>query len=141
MSDAQQPTVQTTGVEHTGFIVNDTEKLASWYVATFGAQEISRSGDQPPIIFLSFGRAALIELIPAANPSAAKSSDHVHLCLSVSDISSALTSLEADGIRLDREPFDAYDGSRVAFLRDPEGNLVQLVQRVDGSAVHRAVFD
>lgn len=141
MSGARQPTVQAIGVEHTGLVVNDTEKLASWYVATFGAQEISRSDGQPPIIFLSFGRAALIELIPATEPAAAKPSDHVHLCLSVSDISRALTSLDAAGIRLDRKPFDAYDGSRVAFLRDPEGNLVQLVQRVDGSAVHRAVFN
>ena len=140
------------GLEHIGVFARDTRALARWYGETFGATEISKSDDDMPIIFLSFGGGALIELVPAPSPEnrerspdgrpdPAIPSDHVHLCLSVDDLDRAVSDLYDRGESLDREVFRAYDGSAVAFLRDPEGNLVQLVERVAGSIVHATVYD
>lgn len=133
-------TVQVNGIEHTGMLVNDTESLAHWYEALFGAREISRSDSSPPIIFLRFGGGALLELVPASDERLGSPTDHVHLCFSVSSLDKAVDALREREISLDRPLFEAYEGSRVAFFRDPEGNLLQLVERVAGSAVHAAVF-
>ena len=119
------------GVEHTGLMVRDTEGLASWYTAVFDARELSRSGDKPPIIFLGFGAGSFLELIPG-DVGNSKPSDHVHLCFSVVSLDAAVSDLLEGGIGLDRPVFTAYDASPAAFLRDPEGNLLQLVERASG---------
>lgn len=128
------------GIEHTGMLVNNTELLARWYSELFGATVVSRSGSDPAIIFLGFGGGALLELVPASEEQWATPTDHVHLCLSVPSLDRAVAGLRESGTALDRPVFKAYDGSRVAFFRDPEGNLLQLVERVSGSEVHDAVF-
>ena len=123
--------LEVAGVEHTGMIVRDTQGLADWYSRVLGASVVSRSDESPPIIFLSFGGASLLELIPAGGPDAPTvPSDHVHFCLAVENLEKAVADLAALEISLDRPVFLAYDGSPVAFFRDPEGNLLQLVQRV-----------
>lgn len=128
------------GIEHVGLLARDPVALAAWYRATFGATVVSRSGDDPPVLFLGFGAAALLELIPTTDTRLSQPSDHVHLCLTVASLDSALVRLRDAGIAPVREPFAAYDGSMVAFLADPEGNAVQLVERVAGSAIHRTVY-
>jgi catechol 2,3-dioxygenase-like lactoylglutathione lyase family enzyme len=128
------------GVEHTGLLVKESEALGNWYTELFGATEVSRSGSEPPILFLAFGGGALLELVPASEERLSVPTDHVHLCFSVPSLDDALEALRDNGTPLDRPVFEAYDGSRVAFFRDPEGNLLQIVERVAGSDVHGAVF-
>lgn len=132
--------IDVNGIEHTGMLVNNTALLARWYTELFGATEVSRSESDPPIIFLGFGGGSLLELVPASEEKWATPTDHVHLCLSVPSLDKAVAAIRESGTALDRPVFEAYDGSRVAFFRDPEGNLLQLVQRISGSGVHAAVF-
>ncbi len=134
--------VSVRGVEHTGMKVRDTEKLAKWYREVFGAREVSRSEGESPIIFLSFGRASLLELIPGGDgvDNTVDSDDRVHLCFAVEDLESALQGLADRGIELEKPVFQAYDGSSVAFFRDVEGHVLQFVQRIPGSAVSAAAF-
>ena len=128
------------GIEHTGIVAMDTVDLSRWYLELFKGREVSRSEGDRPVIFLSFGQGALLELIPAPEEGGPPATDHVHLCFSVSSLNAAVAGLEERGIALDRPVFEAYEGSSVAFFRDPEGNLLQLVQRVPGSGVHKSVF-
>ncbi len=127
------------GVEHVGVLARDPEALAAWYGETFGAVEVSRGTDTPAVIFLRFGGGALLELVPAGE-SAAAPNDHVHVCFSVRDIEAAERGLRERGVVLEREIFTVYEGSRVAFFRDPEGNLLQLAQRVADSRIDGAVY-
>ena len=129
------------GVEHVGVLARDTEALATWYKETFGATEVSRGTDTPAVIFLRFGGGALLELVPAADSPAVAPSDHVHVCFSVRDIEAAARGLRECGVELERPIFTVYEGSRVAFFRDPEGNLLQLAQRVADSRIDAAVYD
>ncbi|MDA3951648.1 MAG: VOC family protein [Spirochaeta sp.] len=129
--------VSVIGVEHTGVMVPDPPALARWYRETLGAVEISRSTDDPPVMFLSFGGGALLELIPAKGDA---DRDHVHLCLSVDNMDAAVGALAAHGVALEKPVFTAYEGSAVAFFRDPAGNLLQLVQRVPNSGIHAEVY-
>lgn len=139
------PIVRARGYEHTGVFARDTEELARWYRETFGGTELSRSKTTPPIVFLHFGAGAAIELVPVpedADPDDTRgdANDHVHLCLTVSEIGDAIERLRSRGVPIERERFAAYDGSHVAFVRDPEGNLVQLVERAAGSEIHAGVY-
>ena len=120
--------VSNRGVEHVGMVVSDTAGLARWYETMFGATIASRSSDNPPIIFLRFAGGSLIELVPGTAP-AANPSDHVHLSLSVDVLQTAIEELLGAGVEVEKGPFDAYEGSPVVFFRDPEGNLLQLVER------------
>lgn len=115
------------GLEHIGLAARDTIALARWYCDLFGAEVVSRSSDTPPIQFLALNSGSLIELVPAGDAPAG--CDHVHLAFGVDDLPAAVDRLEAAGGRLERPVFTAYDGSPVAFFRDPEGNLLQLVER------------
>ncbi|MCF7915100.1 MAG: VOC family protein [Spirochaetaceae bacterium] len=133
--------IRTNGIEHIGMLVQDTEALAAWYCSLFGASEVSRSKEDMPIIFLSFGRGALIELVPTSENVAEEVRGHIHISLSVNDIAAATEVLSRKGAALERPVFEAYDGSKVAFFRDPEGNLVQLVERITGSSIHAEVFE
>ncbi len=132
--------IPVTGFEHLGLLANDTEVLAAWYRDMFGAVEVLRSADPSPVIFLEFGGGALLELVPAS-PEDGPDGGTSHFCLSVQNIEAAISATHERGIEQVRPPFEAFDGSKVAFYRDPEGNVVQLVQRVPGSPVHRAVYD
>lgn len=118
------------GYEHTGILFKNTEAMATWYCYNFGAEEVSRSEGTDPIIFLSFGKSSLLELVPAKNSSNVEPSDHCHFSLSVENLASAVKNLESIGITLEKPVFKAYDGSPVAFFRDPESNLIQFVERV-----------
>lgn len=128
------------GIEHVGVVARDTEALATWYKETLGAVEVSRGTDEPTVIFLRFGGGALIELVPAGEASAVQPSDHVHVCFSVRDIEAAERGLGERGVVLERSIFTVYEGSRVAFFRDPEGNLLQLAERVADSPIDDAVY-
>jgi len=140
--------VSVLGVEHTGIAVPDPAELARWYREILGAVEVSRSADDPPVLFLSFGGGALLELIPAKPDTSVLADastrdagrDRVHLCFSVENIETAVELLRHRGIELEKPVFNAYDGSQVAFFRDPAGNLLQLVQRVPASGIHAEVY-
>lgn len=117
------------GYEHTGLLARDPESLSAWYVRMFGGRVVSRSEDSPAIVFVVFGRSSLLEFVPAGDSPHGEANDHAHFSFAVSSLESAVRSLEGEEIALDRPVFQAYDGSPVAFFRDPEGNLVQLVER------------
>jgi len=118
------------GYEHTGIFFKNTENMAEWYCDNFGAKEVSRSDSKNPIIFISFGNSSLLELVPANDSPNSEPDDHCHFSLAVKNLESAIKGLESIGIQLDKPVFKAYDGSPVAFFRDPEGNLIQLVERI-----------
>lgn len=123
-------TIPVLGYEHTGVHFKDTEAAAVWYRNNFGAEEVSRSEGTDPIIFLSFGESSLLELIPSKDSEILKPSDHCHLSLAVENLDAAVKGLESIDIELEKPIFKAYEGSPVAFFRDPEDNLIQLVERV-----------
>ena len=69
-------------------------------------------------------------------------SDHTVLGFAVADIDSIIQSLQERGVRLERFPVFPHDevgvvrtpdGSRVAWFRDPDGNLLSVVQYSESS--------
>ena len=122
-------------LEHIAFNVADSGALAAWYVANFD-MKILRSFDEPPYIhFLSDSAGkSLIEIY--SNPLGevidygAQHAVTFHLAFAVADIEAERQRLVAAGAALDGDIDHRANGDKLAFLRDPWGYAIQLVQRV-----------
>ncbi len=60
-------------------------------------------------------------------PSAGELPPEKHTTLGVADVDAVCERLAAAGMRLEVAPHDTYWG-RSAYLRDPDGNLIELTQ-------------
>ena len=75
--------------------------------------------------------------VPSTRPS-----EHTVIGFAVADLCSVVTALEERGVRWERSPgfphdersiVQVPDGSRVVWFRDPDGNLLSIVQFADTS--------
>jgi lactoylglutathione lyase len=57
-------------------------------------------------------------------------SGYGHIALTVEDLDSTLERLAADGIEPERPPYQVREGgSRLCFVRDPDGYRIELIER------------
>jgi catechol 2,3-dioxygenase-like lactoylglutathione lyase family enzyme len=81
------------------------------------------------------GRAALAAL-PAPEREAV---GYNHLCLEVADLDVALRELEAAGVPLAREKQMGQDGNWQAWIEDPDGHRIELMQMMPDSLQAKAL--
>jgi catechol 2,3-dioxygenase-like lactoylglutathione lyase family enzyme len=131
---------------HTGLTVSDLDRAVEFYTDTFDLPVLSRfsvSGeafatgvDVPDatgrFAHLDAGgvRLELVEYDPEGAPADADSLNRpgaTHLGLEVDDLDATYESLPADVPTLSA-PQTTESGTRICFLRDPEGNLVELLE-------------
>ncbi len=116
------------GIEHAAIAAKDVERLANFYVQTLGF-EINYRGKTA--IFVKAGDGSMIEIVPADGaPSEAtpKTPGLRHLALSVTDFDTECERLAAAGIAFLDPPL-IKGGNKVVFFRDPEGNILHLIER------------
>lgn len=130
------------GAHHVALTTPHFERLRAFYVETLGLRVVGGFAGYH-IIFLAAG-ATTIELIEerqaadqAAGQSAARAEDGSarggwdHLALEVDDVDAAYAELAARGVPFTVAPEDfppEAPALRIAFLCDPDGNLVELLQ-------------
>ena len=60
-----------------------------------------------------------------------------HVCLSVESVDDTLTALRDRGVEIVNAPFEIDDiSARLAFFRDPSGNMFEITERIDGEHAH-----
>ena len=121
---------------HVALITRDFARLRSFYVETLGLAVVGAFAGYL-IVFLAAG-STTIELIeeewPGSVADGVDGADRAgwnHLALEVEDVDAAYAELAARGIPFTVAPEDfppEAPALRIAFLRDPDGNLVELVQ-------------
>lgn len=120
-------------VEHIGLAASDTVALKDWYVRVLSAREILTDGNAPPAFLLELSGGLLVEIYPADSSSAETSDNKLggwrHLALRVDSIESAREELAKRGVKFEEQIKPAGGGGRVLFFKDPEGNLLHLVER------------
>jgi len=121
-------------VEHIGLAARDTVGLKEWYVRVLGAFEILTDGKVPPAFLLGLDGGLLMEIYPADSSSAETGDNKLggwrHLALRVDSIESAREELVKRGVKFEDQIKPAGGGGRVLFFKDPEGNLLHLVERL-----------
>ena len=122
-------------LEHIAFNVSDPAGLAAWYVANLDMKIVRCFAEPPHIHFLadSAGKS-LIEIYSNPLGEVIDYADHhpvtFHLAFAVDDMDATRQRLVAAGATLDGDIDDRANGDRLAFLRDPWGYTIQLVERV-----------
>ncbi|MBM3824761.1 MAG: VOC family protein [Verrucomicrobia bacterium] len=120
--------------EHFGLAARQPAVLARWYQAVLDATVVWNNGQEPPACLLRLGNDFLIEIYPAeaAPPVSAPNSipGWRHLALRVESLEVCQAELLSRGVTFPDPVKAAGGGGRVLFFRDPEGNLIHLVERV-----------
>jgi len=127
-----------TTFHHAAVRISDLDRSIAWYGAAFGF-EVEHRGRVPegtPIAMLRTAGGAGVELFELAaredpcwsGPIAALEEGIVHFGLAVADVEAAFERAVAAGGRSVWPPRDApVSGRRMAFVADPDGNLVELI--------------
>ncbi len=120
-------------IEHLGFAASDPAALADWYVRVLGGKQVWSNGLTPPALFIELSGPLVLEIYASASGSSEALPNHVagfrHLALRVEDLDDARAELTARGVNFVEPIKPAGGGGRVQFFRDPEGNLLHLVDR------------
>ena len=135
---AERPTYR---LEHVAISVTDLDRTVDWYGRSFGFEEIARS-DKPDLgVKVAAMRLGdrLLEIFQPYEPlpipegeSALRTSlqrlGTKHMALAVDDIEAAAEQLRAGGAEIET---DVVEGStsKYVFCRDPDGILIEVIQR------------
>ena len=130
-------------VEHVGFAAQDPAGLADWYERTVGARRIWRNELQRPAVFVEMPGGLVLEIYPSARAAADITGDNSvsglrHLALRVGNLDAARDQLADAGVAFPDSIKPAGGGGRVLFFKDPEGNLLHLVERPSGEPLSHA---
>lgn len=118
---------------HVRLLTADTEPMLRFYRDVLGLRVTLDAGggvyyelDSGDAILALFRRDLMTGMLGADLPPAGRS-DAVMLTFQVEDVDEAARSLRERGAELATEPFD-YEVAflRVAHLRDPDGNLIEI---------------
>src|SRR5258708_36309073 len=143
-------------IDHVGLNVADLDRAVEFWCGRLGLRLVSRVTETGPdiasligedsveieIADLDAGDGRIIELImyvrPAGRPVGARSSDPgtLHIALSVDHRDAAPERIQSPQSRqisrhpvILHDPGGAWDGVACCYIADPDGNIVELVQR------------
>jgi catechol 2,3-dioxygenase-like lactoylglutathione lyase family enzyme len=109
-------------IELAYFTPNVTE-MAAFYRALLGTAPVAQSPDMA--IFMAGHTKIFIHR--TYTPNAGDLPPENHTAFEVPDVDAACAALEAQGLTIEIPPKDYYWG-RSAYLRDPDGHLIELNQ-------------
>lgn len=124
-------------LSHAAVRAADAERLAAFYRDVLGLPEafrMLREDGSTGIIYLDAGPECFLEVLAGGRAGGgdggggAPRAGLAHLCLAVADLAAELARLAALGVRPVRPPIRGGDGNRQAWLADPEGNQVELME-------------
>ena len=128
---------------HVALRTADVERIVRWYDEAFGAKRVfhaPREGERQELMFLEFHKGQYIEIFTNGKPRAEQPADAVgyqHFCLIVDDIDETLKHLAAMNVQPHRPVREGRSHYRIAFISDPDGNLIELMQIRPESAIYR----
>lgn len=121
--------MRVTGTHHVALYTADLDRLRQFYVETLGLPVVGAfPGGR--IIFIEAGSTA-IELITREGWTSTETGGWQHLAFEVADVDATYAELTAKGVPFHVLPKNAPENDpsvRIAFFKDPEGNILELVQ-------------
>lgn len=131
------------GVGHAAYGVADIEASMRFYVDQLGLEkafELRHDDGRLWIVYLYCGDGTFIELFPEDEIEEPRPrASYKHLCLRVDDMSLTLDDLRQRGLRPLNPPSVGKDGNTQAWVRDPDGNPIELMQINPDSEQGRAI--
>jgi lactoylglutathione lyase len=136
-----------TALAHVALKVKDLDRSLDFYVNKLGFAEMMRldKPDGSPGVWLVYLRITddqYLELFPGGVGDRAPNSDAVainHICLGVDDIDVTLAYLKEKGVPLTIQKKMAADRNWQAWVEDPDGNRIELMQLASNSMQLEAI--
>jgi lactoylglutathione lyase len=129
-----------TDIGHTAFAAHDLDRALKFY-ALLGIHEafrLHREDGSLMLIYLHVAGDRFLELFPdGPPPDPNRKGSFRHLCLLVDDLQATVAQLREAGIAIEREPKVGLDRNGQAWIRDPDGNPIELMQLEEESAQRR----
>jgi lactoylglutathione lyase len=120
---------------HTMLRILDEERSLAFYRA-LGFEDRGRrrvGNDTATIIFMGLpgdGDRLELTLNDGRTEPYEMGEAYGHVALTVADMDQELARLAEHGIEPERAPYQAYpDGSKICFVRDPDGYRIELIER------------
>ena len=118
-------------IDHVVLRCRDQDRTLDFYTRVLGLAEERRIA-QIGLIQLRAGRS-MIDLVPAGGPRVETALNVDHVCLGVEarDLNEVVRYLRAQSVEVIGEPamrYGAHGQGLSIYLRDPEGNVVELKQ-------------
>jgi catechol 2,3-dioxygenase-like lactoylglutathione lyase family enzyme len=144
------------GIHHTAISTADIERslrfyrdllgfevifTSAWEAGTKGADQITGLKDSSARLAMVKAGNACIEIFQYSSPPPKPAEptrpvcDHgiTHICLDVSDIDAEYERLKSAGMMFHCPP-QGLGGARATYGRDPDGNVVELLEVIDASS-------
>jgi catechol 2,3-dioxygenase-like lactoylglutathione lyase family enzyme len=132
-------------LNHFGIVVRELDASLAFYEGVLGARTVFRrfaESTQTHVIYLQLGEG-LIELLHPLEPAEDAETGITHIAFMTDDLDGDHAALVRAGIESISEPKAAATGvGRLAFVRDPNGIRVELLQRdlvMRGEAAEHAI--
>lgn len=130
-----------TDIGHPAFACHDLDRALDFYVR-LGIREafrLTREDGSLMLIYLHVAGDRFIELFPhGPQPTPDAKTSYRHLCLLTDDLRGMVESLRGQGVAIEREPLLGKDNNWQAWIRDPDGNQIELMQLAEDSPQRQA---
>lgn len=129
---------------HVAVHVTDLDRALTFYCGTLGLTEgfrLTNDAGEPWLVYVLVDERSSIELFPGgdAAPAERPRYGNVHICLLVDDIHATVEDLRRRGLHLEGAPTLGLDGNYQYWLKDPDGNPIELMQIMPESLQMKAV--
>jgi lactoylglutathione lyase len=129
-----------TDLGHTAFAVNDLERSLEFYtlLGLHEAFRLHHDDGALMLVYLHIAGDRFLELFPGGVDGGGKGEQSfMHLCLVTNDLRADVEALRARGVLIESEPSLGLDRNLQAWIRDPDGNAIELMQLSEQSPQRR----
>jgi lactoylglutathione lyase len=134
-----------TSIGHVAIRVKDIDRALGFYAGRLGFKEmfrLHRDGGGLALLYLRVTDDQYLELFPDAAGERApppEANGLNHLCLTVADIEAVVQELAERGVPLSQPIKRGADGNRQAWIEDPDGNRVELMEMAPNGLQAQAI--
>ena len=134
-----------TGLGHAAIKVTDLDRSLDFYINKLGFPEMLRlhkDDGSTWLVYLRITDDQYLEVFPGAENDRAPGWDANglnHICLTVENIDPVLDHVASVGLELLLQLKTAIDGNRQAWLEDPDGNRIELMEMAPDSLQYAAI--
>lgn len=118
-------------IGHLAYRTRDTEKALAFYVGALGFRHVfslANERGEKWIEYVMTPDGRFLEFFHPDGSPAEAGAGYMHLCLEVDDCEAATAELRAKGVEIRVSPNRGSDGNLQAWIRDPDGRDVELMQ-------------
>ncbi len=124
-----------TGIDHPALAADDVETLTNWYCDILGYERWFKH--PKPVWMLKAPDGTLLEIMPKDETLRQQRTTWTpgwsHVAIRVKDIEAAIAYLNQHQVTWGGEVINAIGGGKVRNLFDPEGNMLQILERYWGN--------